>query len=154
MLPSEDADAASGLLLKVEDDQGRDVRYVLDATGRMHEAISNITYQNQSPVSYVKTKYTYDDTQASNYSRGLLAKIKNTWNSPHPMTGQWQETTLVQNEYTYRTDGIRLTNTVSDSSGPIRTEEYGYDALSRLTTVDYGDGETQSYTFDPMGNRT
>ena len=25
--------------------------------------------------------------------------------------------------------------------------------LSHLTGVDYGDGEVQSYTFDPMGNR-
>jgi len=41
-----------------------------------------------------------------------------------------------------------------------RTEKYqkpdgssGYDALNRLTNVDYGDGQTQSYTFDAMGNR-
>ncbi len=41
-----------------------------------------------------------------------------------------------------------------------RTEKYqkpdgtsGYDALNRLTNVDYGDGQTQSYSFDAMGNR-
>jgi len=35
-----------------------------------------------------------------------------------------------------------------------RTESYGYDDLSRLSTVNYGDGEQQSYQFDAMGNRT
>ncbi len=34
-----------------------------------------------------------------------------------------------------------------------RTEQYAYDALNRLTSVDYGDGQTQSYSFDSMGNR-
>ena len=41
-----------------------------------------------------------------------------------------------------------------------RTEKYqkadgssGYDALNRLTNADYGDGETQGYTFDAMGSR-
>ena len=40
-----------------------------------------------------------------------------------------------------------------------RTEKYqkadgssGYDALNRLTNADYGDGETQGYTFDAMGS--
>ena len=45
-------------------------------------------------------------------------------------------------------------NAISDQNGLVRTEQYGYDELSRLTSVDYGDGQTQSYTFDPMGNRT
>jgi len=41
-----------------------------------------------------------------------------------------------------------------------RTENYqkadgssGYDAVNRLVSVDYGDGQTQSYGFDAMGNR-
>ncbi len=48
-------------------------------------------------------------------------------------------------------NGNRLTNTITSSSGS-RTED-GYDALNRLTGVDYDDGQTQGYTFDPMGNR-
>ena len=31
---------------------------------------------------------------------------------------------------------------------------YGYDELSRLTSVNYGDGQSQTYAFDAMGNRT
>ena len=53
-----------------------------------------------------------------------------------------------------------VSNAISNAVPPthifhtIRTEEYAYDKLSRLTGVDYGDGETQSYTFDAMGNRS
>ncbi|MGI4791253.1 MAG: RHS repeat-associated core domain-containing protein [Janthinobacterium lividum] len=49
---------------------------------------------------------------------------------------------------TYDSNGI-VTNQVTSS----RTETYTYDDLNRLSTVNYGDGETQSYGFDPMGNR-
>jgi YD repeat-containing protein len=49
--------------------------------------------------------------------------------------------------------GQRLTNLISDQNGPVRTETYGYDEINRLTAVNYGDGNTQSYTFDNMGNR-
>ena len=45
-------------------------------------------------------------------------------------------------------------NAISDQNGLVRTEQYGYDELSRLTSVDQGDGQTQTYTVDPMGNRT
>jgi len=49
--------------------------------------------------------------------------------------------------------GQRLSNAITDDQNNTRTETYGYDALSRLTNVNYADGITQSYTFDPMGNR-
>lgn len=102
-------------------------------------------------VQYQKAKYTMN-TQTST-AGGWLTQVKNTWHDKD-MMGAWQTTVLVQNDYTYNNLGLRLTNTVSDNSGPIRTEEYGYDGLSRLTSVDYDDGQTQTYSFDPMGNRT
>src|SRR5205807_2391067 len=69
------------------------------------------------------------------------------------VSGSWQATTLVQNDYGYDNVGNRLSNQVSDHNGVIRTEQYGYDGLSRLTSVNYGDGQTQAYSFDPMSNR-
>ncbi|HEV2473212.1 MAG TPA: RHS repeat-associated core domain-containing protein [Chthonomonadales bacterium] len=60
---------------------------------------------------------------------------------------------LSQNDYTMDATGQRLTNKITAADGTSRTEVYGYDELNRLTSVDYGDGETQGYTFDPMGNR-
>src|SRR5690606_22990972 len=91
MRPEPSADRISRLLLEIEDDGGRDVQYVLDSTGRVHEAINNITYVNGSPVSYMKTEYTYDSLYPMPaYSHGWLKEIKNTWNELDPMTNQWQ----------------------------------------------------------------
>jgi RHS repeat-associated protein len=53
----------------------------------------------------------------------------------------------------HRPRGLRTRRRLQHA-GVIRTETYGYDALSRLTSVNYGDGETQTYAFDAMGNRT
>ena len=76
-----------------------------------------------------------------------------TTTTGNALTGTWTATTLVQNDYGYDNIGNRLTNQVSDHNGVIRTEQYSYDELSRLTSVNYGDGQTQTYSFDPMGNR-
>ena len=62
------------------------------------------------------------------------------------------------NAYTYDNAGQRLTNTLSSldpatGQPTSRMEQYGYDEVNRLTSVDYGDGQTQSYAFDSMGNR-
>jgi len=59
----------------------------------------------------------------------------------------------MQNAYTFDNSGQRLTNQTT-SPGISRTEQYGYDELNRLKTVDYGDGQTQYYAFDGMGNRS
>jgi RHS repeat-associated protein len=156
-------DTIRPMLKKITDDQGREVKVSLDTTGRLHEVLSNITYSGASPVSYQHTLYSLDtpttmlSARYAPYSRGLLLQVKNTWNwygSPAPgAPEQWNQQVLVQNDYTYSNTGNRLTNQVSDAAGPIRTEQYGYDELSRLTSVNYGDGESQGYAFDPMGNR-
>ena len=66
--------------------------------------------------------------------------------------GQWIPSPLSGNQYAYDRVGQRVTNAIADNNGA-RTEQYGYDELNRLKTVDYGDGQTQSYAFDAMGNR-
>ena|SRR5579872_4431312 len=48
--------------------------------------------------------------------------------------------------------GNLLTNAIT-LNGATRTEQYSYDELNRLSTVNYGDGAAQSYSFDNMGNR-
>ena len=35
----------------------------------------------------------------------------------------------------------------------VRTETYTYDELSRLKTADYGDGQTQGYSFDAIRSK-
>ena len=69
-----------------------------------------------------------------------------------------QRTILSSNTYTYDDIGNRTQNNISIAASGTNpaistTEQYGYDNLNRLTNVDYGDGHTQSYTFDAMGNR-
>ena len=100
----------------------------------------------------------------------LLRSYIPLWHQTPSQNGMLSYTrVLSQNVYTYDDDLNRTTNTVSvqpanangsgqtDSNGnPIltsRTESYAYDDLNRLSTVNYGDGETQGYGFDPMGNR-
>lgn len=45
-------------------------------------------------------------------------------------------------------------NQITDNWNNVRTENYTYDEQYRLKAVNYGDGETQAYAFDAMGNRT
>ncbi len=147
MLPKGDPNAYSKMLDKITDDQGKEVFYYFDTRGKLYEAKQKIS----GSVSNLTT-YTYD-SNGSNQSRGHLAEIKNEITKPGFM-GFPETTLIVKNAYTYDNNGNRLTNAIYDNAGLIRTEEYGYDALNRLTSVNYGDGQTQSYSFDAMGNRS
>lgn len=152
-LSQADPNSITPMLASITDDNGRIVEYSFDLLGTLLRARTNQTYSSGQLVSYQQTDYAFDRDGSGDYSHGWLKQIQNTWHTRNPMTFSWSSAVLVQNDYTYDDNGNRLTNTVSDSSGPIRTEEYGYDALNRLTGVDYGDGTTQGYAFDPMGNR-
>jgi RHS repeat-associated protein len=154
ILPSDEPDKASSVLEKITDGQGRVVEFAFDTAGRLREVRSNQTFdQGGNLLSYQCAQYYLEEIiNPEHRSRGNTATVQNIWHYLD-MMGQPQSTLLVQNDYTYDDDGTRLTNALSDSGGPIRTESYGYDSLHRLTSVNYGDGTTQSYTFDPMGNR-
>jgi RHS repeat-associated protein len=142
---------AIALRLKdITHDQNRIVSYSMDAQGRTFQALTNQVFDgNGALLTYQQTDYTFDST-ASNPAF-FLTRIKNTW--WWKVNGIWTSKVLTQNDYTYNVAGMRLTNAISDVTGLVRTETYGYDELYRLTSVNYGDTHTQSYTFDPMGNR-
>jgi RHS repeat-associated protein len=109
-------------------------------------------YNNQGVrVSYLETTYTYDNDPVTHEvpSRGWLVNTQTTWYNVAANTSH----VLSSNAYTYDTAGLRLTNAVTNAAGSTRTETYTYDDLTRLGSVNYGDGGTQNYTFDPMGNR-
>ncbi len=99
-------------------------------------------------------------TSADGYSRIVRDTLLYTITKWHwkNAQNQWQEKLIAENDYTYDTTGNRLTNTIAlrdqTDATSARTETYGYDELYRLTSVNYGDNQTQGYTFDPMGNRT
>ncbi len=118
---------------------------------------------NSEPTSYCQTAYTKENAYLGSpmgpyNSRGYLTEVQNTYNWWDGST--WQSKVLSQNNYTCDSNptqpnsiGNRITNTITDQNGNQRTETYGYDALSRLTSVSYGDGGSGSYTYDAMGNR-
>lgn len=94
------------------------------------------------------------DLDGQNRSHGWLAQTTSTyWVRSYPGGPFVLTRNLSQNTYSYNAGGIRTANAVSLYNQPTRVEQYAYDALNRLTAVDYADGVTQGYTFDNMGNR-
>ena len=155
-------------------DQGRRVNYTLDQSGGMSGVVFSQTFDGSGTlVQYCETDYAMDMPASSTspyygLSHLQLTALQNVRHykdsSNHP-----QVQTLVRNDYTYNPAGIRVSNQIRsqglnadgtpivDANGnPVfsgRTEVYGYDNSNQLTSVDYGDGQTQSYSFDAMGNR-
>ena len=175
-LPKDDPNSLAPLLRSITDDQGRrvDYRYNLGGTGpatggdignknptwvsgRFNQVRYNQVYSGGNLVSFCQTDYIYEVQSMTGYpgsptaTRLFLAEVRNSFNQL--VNGSWQQTVLVQNDYSYDNAGQRLTNQITSSDGTNRTEQYGYDEVNRLKTVNYGDGQTQSYSFDAMGNR-
>ncbi len=150
-LSKDDPNSLNHSLATLADDQGRRIDVYLDQSGRCWETLTNEAFSGTNLVSYTDTLPTFDTLHK------WLTQLQNTYHYQNAQQ-QWQSKLLVQNNYTLDNAGQRLTNQIS-SLDPVtgnptsRTEQYGYDALNRLTTVDYGDGQTQGYTFDSMGNR-
>ena len=150
-LSKDDPNCFSHSLATLTDDQGRRIDVYLDQSGRCWESLSNQAFSGATLTSYTDTLYTFDNLHL------WLTQLSNTFNSKNAQQ-QWTSKLLVQNNYTLDNAGQRLTNQISSldpaTGNPTsRTEQYGYDELNRLTSVDYGDGQTQGYTFDQMGNR-
>ncbi len=136
------------------DDGGKICEYNIDRTGLMYQAKWNETFDNTGKlVQWCQTDYAYDSYGADDpQTHGWLDEIKNTYH--HINQDQTESiSVLTQNDYTYNKAGMRLTNQISNNAGVVRTETYGYDTVYRLNTVNYGDGETQTYSFDSIGNR-
>ena len=150
-LSKDDPNSLSHSLATLTDDQGRRIDVYLDQSGRCWESLSNQVFTNTALTSYTDTLYTFDNLHL------WLTQLSNTYYAKNAQQ-QWTSKLLVQNNYAYDNAGQRLTNQIS-SLDPVtgqptsRTETYGYDELNRLTSVNYGDGQTQGYTFDQMGNR-
>ncbi len=110
-------------------------------------------------VSEVQTTWYWTDVNGAKHSR-LVADHSYGYDTAGLRTGH-TVTTAVPNadgspQYTGGTpqyDNPYGYGSVINQITTTRTENYGYDALNRLKSVDYGDGQTQGYTFDAMGNR-
>ena len=144
-------------------DEDSRVYYAIDGVGNIQWIAFNQKFDEyHNLIGFARTEYVYEKATYGfgNYiHRGTLEKIANTYKWIDEQW-QWQQKTLNKNEYTYDKNCNRLTNIITDHNQTVRTETYGYDNLSRLTSVNYGDGQTQNYKkvdgspgFDPMGNR-
>jgi YD repeat-containing protein len=111
-------------------------------------------------VSYLQSvpRYDWNDNYGEAGNRGILnsTETKFYWKNltPGPNYGQWLNKMVSKNEYVYNQQtGQKVSNLITDQYNNTRTESYNYDELSRLSGVSYGDGQTQGYSFDSMGNR-
>ena len=153
--PKDDPNSVARRLTSLTDDAGRRIDVSLLMLGTMARVTSNQVFDaGNNPLTYQQSDYYYDGSSVATHK--WLASLSNTFHYKDA-NNAWQSKLLVGNTYTYDTAGQRLTNTLSslDAGGnPVsRVETYGYDELNRLSSVNYGDGQTQSYTFDAMGNR-
>ncbi|MBK1707448.1 RHS repeat protein, partial [Halochromatium glycolicum] len=135
-----------GLLDTLRDDRGRQTDYLYDPTGRLTTlwapdgALIGYTFDDAGRLTRrdlpggVSTQYDYlaDDALES----------LTTTAPGGPIHSQG---------FTYDTLGRRATMTET-LGGVSRSHTYGYDALSRLLSVDTG-GAVEAWTYDAFGNR-
>ncbi len=161
-LPKDDPNSFHDVLWQIQDDSGRILcEHNFD---NLHGSDRfNATYDsNGHPLTACETTYTYDYVTPDNYvhfTHQYLDSIVSAYYACNYYGTLTRQAVLSENDYTYDSVGNRVTNTISNQNGVLRTEYYGtaqhpgYDALNRLLYVDYGNTETQSYAFDNMGNR-
>jgi RHS repeat-associated protein len=148
-----------------EGDEG--VTYPTQALSRGNLAQrTTISYQLQSSGSVAaqtlcSNSYTYDNAgnrQTNSVSVATVSSsgaVQFAGGSPTYGSGvqpAWlghQANCTVPNYFENQSGLQQVTNQLYTS----RTENYTYDDLNRLSTVSYGDGESQTYSFDSMGNR-
>lgn len=114
---------ANGLPSALTDWRGERVEIVYDADGRIQSA------ERPNDISSV---HDYD-------AAGRLTAV--THSGPAGLIESFT--------YTLDPNGNNV-GVVSSSSG---SETYVLDALNRITSVSYGNGDTESFTYDPAGNR-
>lgn len=166
---AENPNSVTHNMSRITDAQGRRVDLIwlsqetnCNAVGRLHGFRFNQTFDNNSNlVSYTEQRMDWDREyyvpwdQGNQYSPSLdRVRAVKTVQWTKTQTG-WISHLLNENRYIYnQLTGQKTSNQVVDNFNNSRTEVYSYDELSRLKTVNYGDGQSQTYGFDAIGNRT
>jgi RHS repeat-associated protein len=173
VMSKDDPNSISLKLARITDNANRVVDYVLDGWGRIQQARFDQTLTGAAVTSCCTTTYSYgfrtqgNGVVSGNQTNDYLAQVSTTWDTlvGGALTPQ---RILSRNSYTYDDAGNRVTNRSHIervvSTDPIdRWEGYKYDEQNRLKEVYVVDGvknddtfpasPTQSYTFDPVGNR-
>lgn len=124
-------------------DANGQVTSLTDATGTMtfkHDADGRLV--GVSGPGGVAQAYTYDPV--GNRTSGPTASSSNTFNLAD------EQTSDVNFNYTYDSYGQRVTKTDKVSGA---TTHYVYNGLHQLISIQYPDGTSTSYTYDPLGRR-
>ena len=153
-------------LISVTQPNGETVSYTYDSHGNR----ATMTYPNGKTV-----KYTYDDMNrliavkgidgaTTKYSYDALGRriatdgVKEDTVYAYDEVGNLvsQTTTGAYDlalEYAYDLSG-RMTQESRTENGATLTSSYIYDALGQLTSFTRSDGQSETYTYDPVGNMT
>ena len=153
-------------LLSVTQPNGETVSYTYDSHGNR----ATMTYPNGKTV-----KYTYDDMnrlvsvkgvdgETTKYSYDALGRRIATDGAKEDTVYTYDEVgNLVSQtttgaydlalEYAYDLSG-RMTQESRTENGATLTSSYIYDALGQLTSFTRSDGQSETYTYDPVGNMT
>ena len=153
-------------LISVTQPNGETVSYTYDSHGNR----ATMTYPNGKTV-----KYTYDDMNrliavkgvdgaTTKYSYDALGRRIATDGAKEDTVYAYDEVgNLVSQtttgaydlalEYAYDLSG-RMTQESRTENGATLTSSYIYDALGQLTGFTRSDGQSETYTYDPVGNMT
>ena len=156
----------SSRLLSVTQPSGETVSYTYDSHGNR----ATMTYPNGKTV-----KYTYDDMNrltavkgidgaTTKYEYDALGRRIATDGAKEDTTYSYDEVgNLVSQtttgaydlalEYAYDLSG-RMTSESRTENGATLTSVFAYDPLGQLTSFSRSDGQSESYTYDPVGNMT
>ncbi|MCK5612960.1 RHS repeat protein [Candidatus Pacearchaeota archaeon] len=126
------------------------ITYEYDALGRLTKI-----KDSNSPTPNVLAAYEYDEL-----SRRTLLTLGNDANAVYDydlgnrletLTNNLDDTNSIVFDYNdYDKVGNRLSCKIDDAN----TQIYEYDNLYQLILADYNDGNSTSYYYDPLGNRT
>ncbi|WP_334319073.1 RHS repeat-associated core domain-containing protein, partial [Termitidicoccus mucosus] len=125
---------------------GLKVSYRYDAQGRMTEVYNG----NRKPLAVYdydaygrRARLTRDNDVVTNYIYDAASQVLaiDHVNNENQL--------LAKAHYEYDIRGRRVSMAREDDFA----DHYRYDATSQLVGVDYGEGRTETFTYDPLGNR-